>query len=289
MLAMTTPTSLALESPIEYPDSDGQPMSDNTLQFRWIVTIQGNLDAQYNDDQNVFVAGDLLWYPVQGAPAIRTAPDILVAFGRPKGYRGSYQQWREGGVAPQVVFEIRSPGNRPEELAQKFAFYDRYGVEEYYLYDPDQGELSGWIRQGGSLRPISVLHGWVSPRLGIRFDLSGDELVIYHPDGQRFLTFVELTQQQVEAQRRAEEERRSREQAERVAEQVRGEKEAAQGRAEQEQRLREVMERRAEQEQHARVEAQRRAEQEQHAREEAQRRAERLAERLRALGFDPEE
>ena len=25
---------------IEYPDSDGQPMSDNTLQFEWIVTIK---------------------------------------------------------------------------------------------------------------------------------------------------------------------------------------------------------------------------------------------------------
>jgi Uma2 family endonuclease len=258
---MTTPTPTALESPLEYPDSDGQPMSDNTLQFRWIVTIEGNLDALYRDDPDVFVAGDLLWYAVQGAPAIRTAPDILVVFGRHKGYRGSYQQWREGGIAPQVVFEIRSPGNRPGELDQKFEFYERYGVEEYYLYDPERGELSGWIRQAGSLRPIPVMHGWRSPRLGIRFDRSGDELVIYLPDGQPFLTFVELKQQQEEAQRRAEEERRAREQAERVAEQVRGEKE----------------------------EAQHRAEQEQHAREEAQRRAERLAERLRALGLDPEE
>jgi Uma2 family endonuclease len=131
-----------------------------------------------------------------------------------------------------VVFEIRSPGNRPGELDQKFEFYNRYGVEEYYLYDPERGELLGWIRQAGRLQPIAVLHGWVSPRLGIRFDLSGDELVIYRPDGQRFLTFVELMQQQEEAQRRAEEERQAREHAERVAEQIRGEKEEAQRRAE---------------------------------------------------------
>jgi Uma2 family endonuclease len=263
-------------------------MSDNTLQFRWIVTIQGNLDALYHPDPNVFVAGDLLWYPVQGAPAIRTAPDTMVAFGRPKGYRGSYQQWREGGIAPQVVFEIRSPGNRPEELEQKLAFYERYGVEEYYLYDPEPGELAGWSRQGGSLRPIAVLHGWVSPRLGIRFDLTGDELVIYRPDGQRFLTFVELMQQQEEAQRQAVEERRAREQAEREAEKVRSEKEEAQRRAEREQRLREEVERRAEHERRSREAAESRAQQEQRNREEAQRQAERLAERLRALGLDPE-
>jgi hypothetical protein len=27
--------------PGEYPDSDGEPMAENTLQFRWIVTIEG--------------------------------------------------------------------------------------------------------------------------------------------------------------------------------------------------------------------------------------------------------
>src|SRR3712207_8484741 len=41
-----------------YPDSDGQPMADNTRQFRWIVTIQGGLDALFRDDPNVFVAGE---------------------------------------------------------------------------------------------------------------------------------------------------------------------------------------------------------------------------------------
>ncbi len=29
---------------IIYPDSDGQPMADSTLQFRWITTIKTNLD-----------------------------------------------------------------------------------------------------------------------------------------------------------------------------------------------------------------------------------------------------
>ena len=29
---------------IIYPDSDGQPMADNTKQFRWIVTIKENLE-----------------------------------------------------------------------------------------------------------------------------------------------------------------------------------------------------------------------------------------------------
>ena len=38
--------TLSLASPeIIYPDSDGQPMADNTLQFRWIVLLKENLDC----------------------------------------------------------------------------------------------------------------------------------------------------------------------------------------------------------------------------------------------------
>src|SRR2546428_3824589 len=108
--------------PIIYPDSDGQPMAENTLQFRWIVTIEGGLEALFADDPDVFVAGDLLWYPVEGEPTIRAAPDAMVVFGRPKGDRGSYKQWEEGGLAPQVVFEVLSPGNRPAEITRKLGF-----------------------------------------------------------------------------------------------------------------------------------------------------------------------
>jgi hypothetical protein len=75
---------------IQYPDSDGQAMADNTKQFRWITTIQGGLDALFAERNDVFVAGDLLWYPIEGEPNIRCAPDVLVVFGRPKGNRGSY-------------------------------------------------------------------------------------------------------------------------------------------------------------------------------------------------------
>jgi len=173
-----------------YPDRDGLPTSDNTLQFRWIVTLQGGLDALFRDDPEVFVAGDLLWYPVEGSPTIRTAPDAMVAFGRPKGDRGSYMQWREGGIAPQAVFEVLSPGNRPGEMVRKFRFYERYGVEEYYVFDPDRILLDGWLRDGAEFRDIPELDGWTSPRLGIRFDLSGADLRILGPDGKPFATYT---------------------------------------------------------------------------------------------------
>ncbi|QHV01651.1 Uma2 family endonuclease [Synechocystis sp. CACIAM 05] len=184
----------ALDQIIIYPDSDGQPMADNTLQFRWIVLIKENLECVFRDSPDVFVAGDLLWYPVERHPEIRVAPDVMVVVGRPKGERGSYQQWQEENIGPQVVFEILSPGNRLKEMAKKLVFYEQYGVEEYYIYDPERVDFTGYERQGENFVVIETIHDWVSPRLGIRFVLTQEQLEIYDPQGNRFLTTIEFSE-----------------------------------------------------------------------------------------------
>ena len=198
---------------IDYPDSDGQPMADNTKQFRWIVVIKENLELLFVNQPEVFVAGDLLWYPVEGDNAIRQAPDVMVVVGRPKGDRGSYRQWQEGNLAPQVVFEILSPGNRYGEMLRKLGFYNRHGVEEYYIYDPDKLELTGLLRGEQGLEVIEEINGWVSPRLQIRFQITDEGLEIYRPDGQRFLTYSELGLELEQERSRADQERSRAEQA----------------------------------------------------------------------------
>lgn len=168
-----------------YPESDGKPMADNTLQWDWMVRIVSELRELFAG-QDVFVAGDLFWYPVRGNPRIVTAPDALVAFGRPPGDRGSYRQWEEGNVAPQVVFEVLSPCNTEDEMQAKFLFYEKYGVEEYYVIDPDEPTARGYFRHEGSLVPVTRLNGFVSPRLGIRFELLPDDVKIFTPTGRPF-------------------------------------------------------------------------------------------------------
>jgi Uma2 family endonuclease len=76
---MVQQTISATNSDILYPDSDGQPMADNTQQFRLIVTIKENLELLFADNPDVFVAGDLLWYPVRGNNGLRRAPYVMVA------------------------------------------------------------------------------------------------------------------------------------------------------------------------------------------------------------------
>jgi len=241
---------------ITYPESDGKPMSDNTHQADWIILLRTNLDALVTD----FVAANLLWYPVRGNRK-SLAPDVLVAFGRPKGYRGSYKSWEEGGIQPQVVFEIRSPSNSDSEMAEKLTDYDYFGVEEYYHYDPHRHVVEVFIRQNGQLRQLPVVGSFDSPRLGIRFLVRPAGMQVLDPTGQPF--------------RRLEEERAQREAAEQQVE-------VEHRRAEQERQ-------RAEQEYQRAEEQQKRAEEQQKRAEEQQKRAERLAARLRALGLAEDE
>lgn len=200
------PQTSAAKEQITYPESDGKPMADNTKQFRIIVTVQGGLDALFANRPDVFVAGDLLWYPVERQPDTSRAPYTMVVFGRPKGERGAYRQWEEDGIAPQVVFEILSPSNTASEMMRKFQFYTQHGVEEYYLYDPDSGALNGWQRRGEFLGPIPSMEGWVSPRLGVRFEVESGELQLYRPDGQAFATYTELSAQRDQERQRADRE-----------------------------------------------------------------------------------
>lgn len=189
---MSRPANLifpkATDEAIVYPDSDGKPMSDNTKQYQYIITIQVGIDSLFANDPNVFVAADLLWYPVKGRPDVRAAPDTMVAFGRPKGHRGSYKQWEEGDVAPQVVFEILSPGNTKKEMREKLSFYERYGVQEYYEYNPDRGTLKIWQPSNDRLQPLAFVRAYTSPMLGITLRLETDgELSVFYPDGRPFL------------------------------------------------------------------------------------------------------
>lgn len=152
---------------------------------------------------------------MEGDNKTRQAPDALVDFGRPKGRRGSYMQWLEGGIAPQVAFEVLSPGNRRAEMDREFEFYERFGVEEYYIYDPDTGLLEGWRRRGGALKKIGRMAGFVSPRLDIRFEpgKGPDNLKIFRPEGEPFKTFQEVDAERNELARQRDEASRQRDEA----------------------------------------------------------------------------
>ncbi|NEQ71218.1 MAG: Uma2 family endonuclease [Symploca sp. SIO2D2] len=191
-----------------YPDSDGKPMADNTEQYKWIVMLVENL-KRLLQDQTAFVAGDLLWYPikVESVPGEETqkapcqAPDAMVVLGRPDNYRGSYQQWKEDNIAPQVVFEILSPSNSHLEMAEKQRFYQKYGVLEMYFYDPKTKNFWGFTRSEDNWNFVTELNlPWISPLLKICFEMFEDGLEVSYPNGEPFKTLSGFAQERDQAQ-----------------------------------------------------------------------------------------
>ncbi len=252
---------------VEYPSGDGEPMAENTEQYDYITAIKGNLDIQFRAHDTVFVAGDHLIYPVRGDNATRRAPDVYVAFGRPKGPRGSYKVWLEGNIFPQVVFEIWSPSNTARVLKEKRLFYQRFGAEEYYLIYPDTGETEVWIRQGINLVEVEEVATFVSPRLGIRFDPQPGVNCVIGSDGKRFVGFEELGSALEEAESKAEQEKERAEEMVELANEQRKRAEREKKRAESEKQLAEAEKQRADIE---------------------KKKAEALAAKLRSLGVDPD-
>ena len=192
MSTITRMPGCYVEDGIVYPDDDGVEMGDNSAQSDWITFLSVNLKILYADDPQVAVMSNMNWYPVKGKNKIYRAPDVMVAFGRSKEFRGSYIQWAEDNIPPQVVFEILSPSNAAKEMAEKFKFYEKHGVEEYYVHNPERKTFNAWLRQGPRLHEEATQPYFVSPRMRIRFENTMEfGLKIYRPDGLGFVDPVE--------------------------------------------------------------------------------------------------
>ncbi len=65
-------------------------------------------------------------------------------------------------ITPSRRPEIEYPDSDGQPMAEntlqfrKFRFYEQYGVEEYYIYNPDNGDLSGWLRGSAGLEEVEV-------------------------------------------------------------------------------------------------------------------------------------
>jgi Uma2 family endonuclease len=59
--------------------------------------------------------------------------------------------------APNLVVEIASPSTRTRDETLKRKLYERFGVEEYWVIEPDTDRIVVHRHDGESYRPISEL------------------------------------------------------------------------------------------------------------------------------------
>ena len=216
---MSTATTVVDET--DYPTSDGKPMAESEIHADVMTELIATLRGYYAGRDDVCVSGNLLVYYEQGNTKKVLAPDCFVAFGVPKRQRDLYKVWDEGQF-PSVVFEITSKSTKNEDKSEKFAIYrDRWGVKEYFQFDP-RGEylsppLQGYRLEGGQFVPMEMSAGFIfSDTLGIMMQSAGQTLMLFDietrsrlfpPAVQHAMNEV-IKRQEVEQRRREEEGKR---------------------------------------------------------------------------------
>ena len=227
------------QQPDVYPYYEAT-VTESTPHLKSILYLYMVLSHRYIQRSDVFIGANNYIYWEEGNTDEKQAPDVYACFGASNRDRRSYKAWEEGGVIPQVVFEITSRSSKTSDLATKKGIYEMLGVEEYYAYDP----LKEYIPQGlrafrlkrGSYReihpPRSAPFRVYSPRLDL--DLEGPVaketglLRLFAPGSPTaFRSYSESEQMLAWERARADE-------ASALAEENRAQAEAAQARAEEE-------------------------------------------------------
>jgi Uma2 family endonuclease len=208
------------------------------------------------------------------------APDLAIIKGVPFEHVRSWTVGRTGPT-PQVVFEILSEETWQKDVYEKPWKYARMGVQEYFAYDPYEPPISratskrlyGWRLDAERQDMVAMIPDQVgrlwSEQLQCWLVPDGEYLRLYDRK-QRMC----LTEAQAEALLK--------EQAAERAQEAQRAEEEAKNRAEEEARRAQEAMRQAELARRAEEEATRRAAEE-------ARRAQALAEKLRALGINPDE
>ncbi len=178
-----------------YPSGDGEPMAETGIHVQAIVMLHQALQDFFADRTDVFIASDMFWYYQEGNPEGRIAPDVMVVPGVGNHQRRSFFSWEEPAI-PAVVFEMASAKTWKLNLNRKYQRYEKLGVKEYFVFDPEdlylEQPLLGFRLHGGSYRPVRRKGLFYRSQLGFSLKVEGTMLrVIDTATSQPILTRAE--------------------------------------------------------------------------------------------------
>lgn len=122
--------------PVEYPESDGQPMAETEAHADCMGDLIQTCRRWLHDPEHWHVHGNQLFYYVEGDPRRCFAPDVYLIPGVPQlPRRRIWKLWEEPHAVPRLVFELTSPSSIDVDLGWKMELYASLGVEEYVVFD----------------------------------------------------------------------------------------------------------------------------------------------------------
>ena len=213
---------------VHYPESDGEPVAESDFQFIPLTYATSALGVFYADAPEIYVAGNMFIYFVEGDATMNVAPDVFVIPNLDKRLRTSYFMWLEGQV-PVFIMEVTSNSTWQDDIGRKRELYERWGVSEYWLYDPTEETrltplLQGFRLVDGVYEPIEVefdeeLYRGFSSVLNLELHARQDWFRFFNPSTGEYLNNLE------ESERARASERISRQSAERERDEERARRE----------------------------------------------------------------
>ena len=198
---MTTQTILvepARRDAAPYPDAPPRDDMQNLIYLDWQATVAA-LRARFGNHDTTLI-GEVRLGPSLSVPKDTRVPDLMVAFNcdvaqarEDNGYSLENQPH-----PPQFALEVASNSTGVVDYTEKRVDYARYGVGEYWRFDPTRGEyhdeaLAGDRLVGGVYEPIAIDwrdadHGrGYSAALGLFVCWEREELRFYDPVLRRYL------------------------------------------------------------------------------------------------------
>ena len=216
-----------------YPDAPPRDDMQNLIYLDWRATVAALRERFDNHDTTLI--GEIRLGPSLSVPKDTRVPDLMVAFDcdvaqarEDNGYSLENQPH-----PPQFVLEVASNSTGIVDYTAKRVDYARYGVGEYWRFDPTGGayhdrSLAGDRLVDGRYERIAIVwsdaeHGsGYSEALGLYVCWEREQLRFYDPAQGRYLR----TLTESEAERRAEAAGRRRAEAQADAAEARAEAEA---------------------------------------------------------------
>jgi Uma2 family endonuclease len=123
-----------------YPSSDGKPMGETTFHISASTDLKDALESLLAPLGGWRVVANLIFYYEEGNPKANRAPDVMVLRGAVKPDYRVFKTWAER-AKPVAAIDVTSKKTRKEDQRPKRELYARLGVQDYFLFDPEQDWL----------------------------------------------------------------------------------------------------------------------------------------------------
>lgn len=186
-MTTTTQTRLAAPRTVIYPTRDGRPMGETDKHRELMAYLIAALKIHFAGQPNVYISGNNFVFWEEGQSKSRVSPDTYVVFGAEMRLRDSYFAWQEGGLLPDVVFEVTSRATQREDLETKLPLYEQVlKTPEYFLFDPTgdylRPRLQGYRLENGRYVRLELVNDRLhSERLGLDLVQEGETLRLLNP------------------------------------------------------------------------------------------------------------